>query len=87
MVVEGGTDQGLVVIWVAIRGDGVALLVLVVGSLIIKISSKKVKKIKEHTWAQETHRRHVSWAFFFVSFIVEVVVVVAVRSSYGWGWS
>ena len=65
VVVEGGTDQGLVVVvWVAIRGDGVALLVLVVGSLKIKISSKKEEKNKEHTWAQETHRRHVSWAFF-----------------------
>ena len=46
----------LVVVWVAVRGDGVALLVLIVGSLIIKITSKKVKKIKEHTWAQETRR-------------------------------
>ena len=46
----------LIVVWVAVRGDGVALLVLIVGSLIIKISSKKVKKIKEHTWAQETRR-------------------------------
>ena len=87
MVVEGGRDQGLVIVWVAVRGDGVALLILVVGSLIIKISSKKVKKIKEHTWAQETRRRRVSWAFFFVLFVVEVVVVVAICSSYGWGWS